>query len=161
MLLLLKQSFFSRNLNGFPLVTCGRCYSLKVGDVATLRKKITAEDIKKFSELSGDTNPVHLDKKFVESQTTFKDLVVHGAHLNSLVSRVIGTQLPGPGTLVVRQELKFPNPCYAGEEVEVTVRLANLRKIITVDFFCTATEGKIVLEGKGQLMHSQRFKGGH
>ncbi|KAK8399155.1 hypothetical protein O3P69_004319 [Scylla paramamosain] len=72
-----------------------------------------------------------------------------------------GTKLPGPGTLVVRQELNFPNPCYAGEEVEVTVNLANLRKIITVDFFCTATEGKVVLEGSAQLMRSQPLKGGH
>lgn len=161
MLLLLKLSFLTRNLDRFSLVTYGRCFSLRVGDVATLRKKITAEDIEKFSELSGDTNPVHLDKKFVQSQTTFKDLVVHGAHLNSLVSRVIGTKLPGPGTLVVRQQLNFPNPCYAGEEVEVTVTLANLRKIITVDFLCTATEGKVVLEGSAQLMHSQRLKGEH
>lgn len=142
-------------------MSCGRCFSQKVGDVATLRRKITAEDIKKFSELSGDTNPIHLDKKFVESQTTFRDVVVHGAHLNSLVSRVIGTKLPGPGTLVVRQELNFPNPCYAGEEVEVTVTLANLRKIITVDFLCTATDGKVVLKGSAQLMRSQHLKGGH
>ncbi|KAG0730548.1 Armadillo repeat-containing protein 7 [Chionoecetes opilio] len=71
-----------------------------------------------------------------------------------------GTSLPGPGTLVVRQELYFPNPCYAGEEVEVTVKLASLRKIITVDFSCTATEGKVVLEGSARLMHSKTLKEG-
>lgn len=160
MLLLLKQGFLTGNLKQIPLQTFGRCLSLKVGDVATLRKKITAEDIKKFSELSGDTNPLHLDKEFVHSQTVFEDLLVHGAHLNSLVSRVIGTLLPGPGTLVVKQELHFPSPCYVGEEVEVTVKLASLRKIITVDFSCTATEGKVVLEGTARLMSSQALRGG-
>lgn len=160
MLLLLRQSILIKNLKHIPLLACGRCLSMKVGDVVTLRKKITTEDIKKFSELSGDTNPLHLDKEFVQSHTAFEDVLVHGAHLNSLVSRVIGTLLPGPGTLVVKQELHFPSPCYAGEEVEVTVKLANLRKIITVDFFCTASEGKIVLEGTARLMCSQALRGG-
>lgn len=144
-------------LKQISLLTCGRNLSLKVGDVATLKKTITSEDIKKFAELSGDTNPLHLNQEFVKSQTTFENLVVHGAHLNSLVSSVIGTLLPGPGTVVVRQELHFPNPCYAGETVEVSVTLASLRKISTVDFSCLAS-GKVVLKGSAQLMLPQPQK---
>lgn len=133
--------------------------SLKVGDVATLKKTITTEDIKRFAELSGDTNPLHLNQEFIKSQTTFENLVVHGAHLNSLVSSVIGTLLPGPGTVVVRQELHFPSPCYAGETVEVSVTLVRLRKISTVDFSCLAS-GKVVLKGSAQLMLPQPQKKG-
>ena len=155
MLPFLKHSFLIGNLNRLLFLTYGRCLSQKVGDVATLRKIITVEEIKKFAELSGDTNPLHLNQEYIHSQTTFENLLVHGAYLNSLVSRVIGTTLPGPGTLVVRQELYFPSPCYAGEEVEVTVTLASLRKIITADFSCTTTTGKVVLKGNAQLMHSQ------
>lgn len=151
MLLFLRQNLFIQ-LRKVPFATCGRHLSLKVGDVAALSRTITTEDIKKFAELSGDTNPLHLDQEFVNNHTTFENVVVHGAHLNSLVSSVIGTVLPGPGTVVVRQDLHFPSPCYAGETVEVTVRLASLRKISTVDFCCSATEGKVVLKGSAQVV---------
>lgn len=157
MLLFFKQNVFIQ-LKKVPFATCGRYLSLKVGDVATLSKRITTEDIKKFAELSGDTNPLHLDQEFINNHTTFENVVVHGAHLNSLVSNVIGTLLPGPGTVVVRQDLHFPSPCYAGETVEVTVKLASLRKISTVDFCCSATEGKVVLKGSAQLVLPQALK---
>lgn len=157
MLLFLKQNLFIQ-LKKIPVAICGRYLSLKVGDVATLSKRITTEDIKKFAELSGDTNPLHLDPEFISNHTTFENVVVHGAHLNSLVSNVIGTLLPGPGTVVVRQDLHFPSPCYAGETVEVTVKLASLRKISTIEFCCSATEGKVVLKGSAQLVLPQTLK---
>lgn len=157
MLLPLKPNLFIQ-LKRIPLVTCGRFLSLKVGDVATLTKTITTEDIKKFAEVSGDTNPLHLDQEFINNQTTFQNVIVHGAHLNSLVSSLIGTVLPGPGTVVVRQDLHFPSPCYAGETVEVTVNLTSLRKISTVNFCCLATKGKVVLKGSAQLVLPQGLK---
>lgn len=157
MLLFLKQNLFIQ-LKKIPVAICGRYLSLKVGDVATLSKRITTEDIKKFAELSGDTNPLHLDSEFISNHTTFENVLVHGAHLNSLVSNVIGTLLPGPGTVVVRQDLHFPSPCYAGETVEITVKLASLRKISTVEFCCSATEGKVVLKGSAQLVLPQTLK---
>lgn len=159
MFLLLKQNPFI-HLKNFPFKTFERCLSFKVGDVATLRKRITAEDIKKFAELSGDTNPLHLDQKFINNETTFENFLVHGAHLNSLVSSLIGTVLPGPGTVVVRQELHFPSPCYAGETVEITVKLTNLRKISKVEFCCTTEKEKVVLKGNAQLMLAQALKKG-
>lgn len=129
-----------------------RCLSLKVGDTVTLRKKITSADIDKFAKLSGDTNPLHVDQSYIKSETSFKGCLVHGAYLNSLVSGVIGTKLPGPGTLVVKEELNFPNPCYAEQEVQVTVRLTGIRKIITVDFVCETDNGQVVLSGKAKLV---------
>lgn len=132
-----------------------RCLALKVGDDATLKKRITKEDVTQFGSLTGDTNPIHTDDLYVRECTKFEHCVVHGAFLNGLVSSVIGTQLPGPGTVVVKQELNFPSPCYVGEEVEVSVRVKDLRKIITVEFSCRSSSGKVVLWGIAKLVHQQ------
>lgn len=118
----------------------------KAGDKVTVKRKLTNEDLQAFSQLSGDTNPIH-------SAVGQERAIVHGAFLNGLVSAVIGTRLPGPGTLVVSQNLNFPNKCYANEEVTVTVQLVEDRKIIKVEFFCEVTEEKkIVLFGDAKLI---------
>lgn len=134
------------------LLVRAQCLSLKITDTATLRKKITSADIEKFAKLSGDTNPLHVDRNYVVAKTSFKNCLVHGAYLNSLVSSVIGTRLPGPGAVVVKEELNFPNPCYVEEEVKVTVRLREIRKIITVDFTCVTDAGQVVLCGNARLV---------
>lgn len=134
-----------------------RNYSqFKAGDIVTITRVITESDIQKFSELSGDTNPIHSDPEYVkQTHSNFEGCVVHGAFLNSLVSSVIGTRLPGPGTVVVKQELNFPAPCYVGEEVEVAVKLTSVRKILTVDFVCRNNKsGLVVMNGNAKLVKS-------
>lgn len=153
MFLFLKHSLrLGCSLQRKSVIKSARCISFRIGDIATLKTRITPEEVKKFAELSGDKNPLHIDECFIQSQTSFKSCLVHGAYLNSLVSKVIGTQLPGPGTVVVREELNFPNPCYVGEEVEVTVKLTGLRKIFTVDFTCITNNGQVVLYGNAHLV---------
>lgn len=121
----------------------------KVGDTVTVKRRITLEDLQSFTQLSGDTNPIH-------STSGQERAVVHGAFLNGLVSAVIGTRLPGPGTLVVSQNLYFPNKCYANEEVAVTVQLVEDRKIMKVKFQCdVGEEKKIVLYGDAKLVHNK------
>lgn len=134
-----------------------RCYSNvlsksgnhQVGDKVSVKRKITDEDIERFTQLSGDTNPVHL-------ASGEQMAIVHGAFLNGLVSAVIGTRLPGPGTVVVSQNLNFPNKCYAKDEVTITVELSEHRKIIKVNFVCTVEErNKVVLYGDAKLVLSK------
>lgn len=109
------------------------------------------KEVEEFANLTGDWNPIHTDEEY--AQIKFEGCVVHGALLNGAVSGIIGTRLPGPGTLVARQELYFPNPCYIGEEVLVKVRLTALRKLSTVEFSCTTTDnGKVVLRGSAKLI---------
>ena len=74
--------------------------TLKVGDCRQLTKTITDADIRKFVELTGDDNPLHVDPQFA-NETAFKDIVVHGMLGASFISTVIGTKLPGPGALWV------------------------------------------------------------
>lgn len=118
----------------------------KIGDKVTVARKITKEDVEDFRRISGDTNPIH-------STESMEKAVVHGAFLNSIVSSVIGTKLPGPGAMVVQEILHFPNKCFVGETVEVTVHLVEDRKIIKVDFSCaTENENKTVLHGSAKLL---------
>lgn len=86
---------------------------IHVGDQITVKRKITVNDVKSFTELTNDTNPIHQDPV---------NGIVHGAFLNGLVSGVIGTKLPGSGTIVVEQHLKFPKPCYVNNEV-ITIKI--------------------------------------
>ncbi|KAK4322612.1 hypothetical protein Pmani_006643 [Petrolisthes manimaculis] len=125
--------------------------SYKEGDVATVQRTITQKEVEEFARLTGDWNPIHTDTASAKSR--FEQCIVHGALLNGVVSGVIGTRLPGPGTVVARQELYFPNPCYTGEELLVTVKLASLRKLSTIQFSCTTTDkGKVVLRGSAKLI---------
>lgn len=116
-----------------------------VGDEVRISRRITKEDLDDFTKLSGDTNPIH-------QAEGLETALVHGAFLNSLVSAVIGTRLPGPGTMVVQQTLNFPNKCFEGETVNVSVKLVEDRKIVKVEFSCDVDDKKTVLYGSAKLV---------
>ena len=82
---------------------------IKVGETRSLNRTITEADVRRFVEMTGDDNPLHIDRDFAE-ETSFKDIVVHGMLGASFISTVIGTQLPGPGALWVSQSLDFLLP---------------------------------------------------
>lgn len=118
--------------------------NLFIGAKKSIQKLITSKHVELFSEISGDWNPVH-----------HKDegAIVHGAFLNSLVSAVIGMQLPGPGTLVLKQSLRYPNPCFVNDQVTVTVEVTDVRKLITCKYsILSGKNGNIVLEGDAMLI---------
>ncbi|XP_078001230.1 hydroxyacyl-thioester dehydratase type 2, mitochondrial-like [Glandiceps talaboti] len=127
-------------------------YWFKVGDTAEVNKLVTAEDVRKFANLTGDNNPVHLDEKYAKTKQ-FKRCIVHGVFMNGLVSAVIGTKLPGPGALVVSQEVKFPAPLYVGELVKAKVEVKSVRKgIVHMSAICIAPEmDKLVMSGNVKL----------
>ena len=93
--------------------------SIQIGDRQQLVKVIREADIKKFVEMTGDDNPLHVDRDFAES-TAFKDIVVHGMLGASFISTVIGTKLPGPGALWVTQNMEFLLPVRLGDELTVS-----------------------------------------
>lgn len=117
---------------------------LVVGASASIKKTISEEEVKTFCKLSGDWNPIHCQ--------TDKP-VVHGALLNGLVSGVIGTKLPGPGTLLLKESLRFPNPCFVGDSVVVTVELTDVRRLVSCKFNVTSeSSNKVVMEGEATLL---------
>lgn len=119
------------------------------GDEVSISRTITNQDVDSFSILSGDFNPVH-------KSNSQEPAIVHGALLNAIVSSVIGTKLPGPGSLVVEEMLNFPNKCYVGETVTITVKLMENRKIMKVHFSCDVKErNKTVLYGIAKIIMSK------
>ena len=98
---------------------------LYVGMTESVSKVITSEDVRKFSELSGDTNPIHLDKKYAK-ETRYKKNIAHGLMCASYFSGIFGTKLPGLGSIYVSQSLKFKRPIYIGDKVDVIVNITEV-----------------------------------
>lgn len=121
-----------------------------VGQEAKIRKFFSTKDIESFAEMSGDTNPVHLNEAFAK-KTIFKKKIVHGFLYSSLISAVIGTKLPGNGSIYLHQELNFKKPVYHNENITALVRITQIKKeksLIYLDTFCYRDNNDIVVEGK-------------
>ena len=130
---------------------------LAVGMTASLTKTITMEDIIKFSEVSTDVNPVHLDPAYAAT-TPFKGVIAHGMLSAGLISAVMANQLPGPGTVYLAQSLKFKVPVRPGDEVTATATIKEIdsrRKRVLLDTVCTV-RGKAVIEGEATVMFPTR-----
>lgn len=100
--------------------------SIQIGMTASVKRTFTQSDFDRFAALSGDDNPIHVDPEF-SARTKFGSTVAHGMFLYSVVCSVLGTRLPGPGTLQVEQELMFPTATPTGEEVEIRVEVTEVQ----------------------------------
>jgi acyl dehydratase len=100
--------------------------NLEVGQAASIRRTFAQSDFDRFAALSGDDNPIHVDPDF-SARTKFGRTVAHGMFLYSVVCGVLGTQLPGPGTRQVEQELMFPSATPTDEEIEARVEVTDVR----------------------------------
>ncbi len=122
---------------------------LKLGMQATVSRTITDTDLRNFSGVSGDTNPMHLNEEYAK-QTMFGGTIVHGLLSASLISAVIGTKLPGPGVIYLSQTLKFLAPVRVGDTVYATATIKQLmpeKKRCVLETICTV-HGKSVIEGE-------------
>jgi 3-hydroxybutyryl-CoA dehydratase len=99
---------------------------LKIGQVANYKKKISEKEINIFADITGDNNPVHLDEKFARF-SIFKKRIAHGFLTGSLISTVIATKLPGPGSIYLNQSLKFLAPVFIGDIVNAQVTINDIQ----------------------------------
>ncbi|MDH3316628.1 MAG: MaoC family dehydratase [Gammaproteobacteria bacterium] len=136
----------------------GFTYSdLSVGMSEEYIKTITDNDIVSFAEVSGDTNPMHLDDDFA-SETLFRSRIAHGMLTASLISTIIGTLLPGPGCIYLGQNLKFLRPVRIGDAVLARVVIEALipeKKRVALRTTC-AVNDKLVLDGDALVMVPER-----
>lgn len=122
---------------------------LKIGMSAVFSRTITETDLRNFSGVSGDTNPMHLNEEFAR-QTMFKGCIVHGFLSASLISTVIGTKLPGPGCIYVSQTLRFKAPVRVGDTVYAKATITELlpqKQRVVLDTICTVRD-TAVIEGQ-------------
>ena len=104
-----------------------------LGDEHKFERYISADDVKRFAEVVGDLNPIHLDAEFAE-KSFFKKRIVHGAFLAGLISKVLGMDFPGQGTVYISQNSTFKRPVYVDTtvlvEVKVTQILVEKRRLV-------------------------------
>ena len=123
------------------------------GDSYSFHRFISAEDVKKFAEIVGDLNPVHLDAEFAE-KSFFKRRIVHGAFLAGLISKVLGMDFPGEGTIYISQNSVFKRPVYVDTSVTVEVRVTEVmpeKRRLVLDTTILNAEGKVCLEGSATV----------
>ncbi|NIA52961.1 bifunctional enoyl-CoA hydratase/phosphate acetyltransferase [Massilia sp. TW-1] len=127
---------------------------LKVGDSASLARTLTRVDIELFAVMSGDVNPAHLDDEYARSDM-FHKVIAHGMWSGALISTVLGTQLPGPGTIYLGQSLRFLKPVGLGDTVTVTLTVARLdpeMHRVTLDCTVTNQDGQQVATGTADVI---------
>ncbi|BBO84152.1 MaoC family dehydratase [Desulfosarcina ovata] len=123
---------------------------LHVGDTAQFSKTVTDTDIYLFAGVTGDLNPAHIDETYAKG-TFFKTRIAHGMLSAGFVSAVIGTRLPGPGTVYMHQSLDFLAPVYIGDTVTARVEVIEkleAKKRVRLKTVCTNQEGAEVLSGE-------------
>ncbi len=127
---------------------------IKVGDTATFTKTISETDIYLFAGVTGDLNPVHVNEEYAKG-TMFKKRIAHGFLVGGLISTVLGTKLPGPGTIYMSQTMQFRAPVYIGDTITAKVEVIekNDEKFrIKFKTECLNQEGKVVLSGEALVM---------
>ena len=126
---------------------------IHVGDKASLTRSLTEKDIQIFAIMSGDINPAHVDIEYAQSDL-FHKIIGHGMWSGALISTVLGTQLPGPGTIYLGQTIRFKKPVAVGDTLTVTViaheKAAKNRIIFNCE--CRNQAGEIVIEGQAEVI---------
>ena len=127
---------------------------LIIGQEAHIDVNLTQEYITRLAELSGDHNPVHLDKAYAKKRG-FHDTIAHGACSGILISAVLGTRLPGPGTIYLSQTLKFKRPVFSGDCIRAIVSVTakdEKRKVVTFSCKCVNQEGITTTFGEAEVI---------
>ena len=140
-------------LNGYDIE------DLQPGMSASMAKTVTEADIVLFAGISTDTNAVHLNEEFAKT-TMFGGRIAHGMLSVGFISAVLGTRLPGPGSIYMGQTLKFKAPVRPGDTVTATVTVKEVvveKKRVILDTVCTVN-GKPVIEGEATIMCTSRQK---
>lgn len=127
---------------------------LKIGDTASISRRVTNADVRAFAELTGDLNPVHLDEAFAR-QTRFGRRIAHGMFGASLISAVLGTELPGSGSIYLSQSLQFHGPVYLDDVVTARVTVTKVREdksIVTLETVCESQNGERLISGEAVVL---------
>lgn len=124
---------------------------MEIGQRLTETRTFSQGDFNRFAALSGDDNPIHVDPDFAE-QTRFGGTVAHGMFLYGIVCGLLGSRLPGAGSVQLNQELVFPSPTYVGEEVSIHLCVIQIEQdIATLSTEIERPTGELGLQGQTQL----------
>ena len=126
---------------------------LKIGQFAEFSKTVSESDVYLFAGVTGDFNPAHINEAYAR-KTFFKTRIAHGILAAGLISAVIGTQLPGPGTIYIKQDLNFLAPVRIGDTITARVEVAEIiaeKKKVRLSTTCVNQEGTTVIAGEATV----------
>jgi phosphate acetyltransferase len=127
---------------------------IEIGDTATLERTLTEQDIKLFAVMSGDINPAHVDPEYAMS-SRFREVIGHGMWSGALISTVLGTEFPGPGTIYLGQNLRFRRPVKVGDTItiKVTAKEKDAAKgRVALETECLNQDGEVVVSGTADVI---------
>lgn len=135
--------------------------SIEIGDSHEWTRVISAEDVMKFAEITGDDNPIHVDEDYAAEHSRFGRPIVHGVLLLGLISKVLGRDFPGHGSIAVGISCRFLRPVPVGSEVRVQIKVSEKideNKHVKVRTYIYR-EGKMVLGGEGRVIPPSEEEG--
>ncbi|HPC86696.1 MAG TPA: MaoC family dehydratase [Smithellaceae bacterium] len=133
------------------MITGKRIDQLRVGDAAEFSKTVTETDIYLYAGITGDFNPAHVNEAYAKN-TFFKTRIAHGMLTAGFISAIIANQLPGPGTIYLKQELSFLSPVRIGDTITARVEVLELlteKNRVRLKTTCSNQDGVTVLAGEG------------
>ena len=133
---------------------------MKPGDQYQQDFVITQEMVNQFAELSGDKNPLHLDEEFA-ANTRFKKPIVHGIFSVSIISKIMGTEFPGAGSVYLDQKFQFKRPVFPDKEYYAKIELISVEEgrhqgIFTTQIFAK-DNNKIAVDGQATVLHGEKL----
>ena len=126
---------------------------IEIGQSASMSRQLSMDDIELFATVSGNSNPVHLDPKYAASSRHQK-IIAHGMWSGALVSGVLGSKLPGSGTVYISQDLNFQNTVGLGDVVTATVTVIEKHpenKTVILDCLCVNQNGETIVSGTAKV----------
>ena len=122
---------------------------MKVGDTASRTRTVTARDIERFTEMTGDRNPLHYDAQ-AAAASRFGEIIVQGGVTSGILKAVVAQELPGPGTVFLHTEWDFTAPVRPGDEITGAVEVLEVREdkpITRLRTTVTRGDGVVALDG--------------
>lgn len=128
--------------------------NLKIGDSFSTSREVTDELVRKFADVSGDYNPLHLDDEFA-ANTRFGNRIAHGMLSGAFISAVLGYELSDRKIVYLSQTLKFTKPVFIGDTVTATAIVTSIREdkpVVTLETVCTNQNGEVLVKGEAAVM---------
>ncbi|RIK67056.1 MAG: enoyl-CoA hydratase [Planctomycetota bacterium] len=127
--------------------------TLAVGDQGKFTKTITEQDVFQFADISGDYNPLHIDEEYAR-RSRFGHRVAHGILMAGIISTVLGSVIPGVGTIFVELQLRFLKPVYLGDTVTATATVMEIinPKRVRLMVACLNDKGEDVALGNAVVI---------
>lgn len=128
-------------------------HEIKIGDTAEFAKTVSESDIYQYAGITGDFNPAHVNEDYARG-TFFKTRIAHGMLSAGFISNILGNQLPGPGSIYIRQELNFTAPVRIGDTIKALAEVIDVnveKNRVVLKTQCINQDGAVVIDGQATL----------